>query len=139
VHFGIVNTDTRQPARSGDAQPAEHPAPWRWDRPPRPDDDDEGTGPRELLDANGNDVMVSYDEWLKFASPLARELIRLAPEMAELLRRLEWAGDYSEGQAFCPHCQQNSHCYGKDQSEWKHEHGCPLGQILAALDAARMQ
>ncbi len=67
---------------SDDTKKSEHPAPWRWHAP--------GFAPKSLaatalLDADGMKLLDS-DEDFGIASPLARELIRLAPELERSLR-----------------------------------------------------
>lgn len=74
---------------SDDNKP-EHPAPWRWAKPDYPTEE-RAANALELLDANDNIVLSSQGDdwsWVEVDSPVARELIRLAPEMEALLREL---------------------------------------------------
>lgn len=99
----------------------EHPAPWAWVPWIH------GTHPlfaTAMVDAQGGSVLVVNGEFAKIDSPLARELIRLAPEMEELLR-----GPLQTEE--CPWCKALF---------WKGrecEADCPHAAILAKLDAAR--
>lgn len=100
---------------------AEHPAPWTWE-----------TWDGQLHDATGCKVIDAIDEDGRKArayirSPLARELIRLAPEMAALLRALEWTE--SDGLSVCPSCGH--------RDDNGHLGSCTLASLLAALDATR--
>ncbi len=86
-----------------------------------------------LVDASGNRMVgPTNDESLAFASPYAREQVRLAPSMDGLLRELEWSGDRDESTAFCPCCQQASF-----YRTGTHGEDCALAALLAKLDAAR--
>jgi hypothetical protein len=118
-------------AAEAEAVPAEHPAPWRW--VPRSLAGDPG----ELVDARGDQVVRVDGDEVGPASPLARELLRLAPETAGLLRDLEWIND-GPGD-FCP-CCQGCKPGSRDQADREragHAPDCRLAAILAALDAAR--
>jgi len=104
--------------------PADHPAPWIWNW--RQDPGDAQPQPAGwVTDANGSIVLSGAEP----ASPLARELIRLAPQMEALLRNPDlWDGTGHKSGCFDPDepCDNLEPC-------WKHK----LVPVLAALDAAR--
>ncbi len=111
----------------------EHPAPWEV----LPD----GSAPENacfssgLVDADGERVLgPTNDQNLYFASPYVRELIRLAPELEALLRKMEWIFSADEEADECPSCFAQS-----PLSDGRREHGdgCELAALLAKLDAAR--
>lgn len=66
-----------------DSDKTEHPAPWRWDFV-------QLDGTATLVDASGESILIdeSGHDGMKLPAPLARELIRLAPEMADALRKV---------------------------------------------------
>lgn len=104
--------DAATPAAPG----PEHPAPWRWV--------DEGNLSWRLEDAAGKAVAAACNTGeLLVPDPMARELIRLAPEMEVLVR------DLYRTEEGCMDCG----AFDKDP----HEDDCRIGPILAALDAAR--
>lgn len=96
----------------------EHPAPWRWHETRGINKLGASYVSRTLADRTGEPV----DLW----RPFFAELIRLAPEMAELLRR------HGGSAGMCSECQAGSGAGGPH-----HHPGCRLAAILAALDAAR--
>jgi hypothetical protein len=110
-----------------------HPAPWQW---AMTTDSGGIRKPWRLEDANGREVISGEfdfdDPNVRLASPLAGELIRLAPEMEAALRRLEWISDREE--TACYECGVVFHAFEPAPA---HETGCSIGTILAALDAAR--
>jgi len=77
-----------------------------------------------LMDAKERPVLLVNGDFIQVASPLARELLRLAPEMAALIEELEYTS--FDGIVACPVCNGA-----------RHNLGCRLAAILAALDAAR--
>ena len=93
------------------------PGPWRWNE----------YRDGELLcleSADGKDVMVIRDG--KPPCDADEFLIALAPEMAELLRALEWEGmDYS-GADTCPSCDAY-------RVAGAHAMDCKLASVLARL------
>jgi hypothetical protein len=105
----------------------EHPAPWAYIPFPNSSLPDWA-----LVDATGAHVarpnLGGGGVSIALASPLARELIRLAPEMEEALRAVEYGGPFDR----CPTCGVAGYV-GKAP----HEVGCSIGRVLAALDAAR--
>jgi hypothetical protein len=112
---GAGSHPTEHPAQvASRAGTGEHPAPWRW---------------REygmawgLEDANCADVLTLTNDasWIELASPLAREMIRLAPEMEAALRLT--LGELRE--------------YGSGHSPADNKGERAAATILAALDAAR--
>jgi len=70
------------------ATPA-HPAPWVWQRESQADYPMESY--EGLADRGGNWIVEGWQEKVWIASPVVRELIRLAPEMERLLREHECA------------------------------------------------
>jgi hypothetical protein len=109
------------------AQNVEHPAPWEW-----------GIG--VLMDASGDRVLFAEGPghvYVEVPSPLARELIRLAPELEELLRKATWTktGRYRWSCSFCE--QVWVQVINRRAREFKHQTGCPVGDLLEKLDAAR--
>lgn len=114
-----------------DTKPAEHPVPWRWDSN---DDHDPAMLFLVLEDARGESVVdVIAQEHkgrtrLAVESPYVRELLRAAPELADLVRGLEWSAEY-HAQPGCPSCEM--------LMADGHYKDCRLAAILAALDAAR--
>lgn len=113
-------------ARSDALLKDEHPAPWRWvlDRRPSEVDDqehslDEQRAPLMLFDAADEQVIDTDGAdyaWVVVTSPLARELIRLAPEMEQALRY--FVGLMGDVRPAHPECAKAI-------------------RVLAALDAAR--
>lgn len=123
-------------AGTSPARPDEHPAPWRWV------DADYATAfdttPDEklvrLVDANAVPLLAPAagisTRWIECPSPLARELIRLAPEMEALLRK---RGD--DGCHFGVKCAD---AVGVDElTPMRPCPSCDRLRVLAALDAAR--
>lgn len=108
--------------------------PWRWQWTFRAPDDplkanylhDDAHDPVIDIDANGD---------LTIVSPLARELIILAPVMEAALRKVEWNATPINtavvDRVCCPCCDAH-----RDRG---HNGGCDLARILAALDAARAE
>lgn len=105
AHFG-----TASPENTVTVVEPGYPAPWRWE---------EDLGGDRLVDAEGGVIVAVDPGVIDTTSPLARELIRLAPEMAGLLR------DYTEIDG-CPHGTARPNCLS-----------CRGAAILAALDAAK--
>lgn len=114
-----------------DESKPEHPAPWRWIE----DATKTVQGEVALVDANGAIVVEAvncngYDDGsiavVSCESPVARELIRLAPEMEALLRKIEWAGAMD----WCPCCNRRGSADG-------HFGDCALAEILDLMDATR--
>lgn len=110
-----------------DESKPEHPAPWRWIE----DATKTVQGEVALVDANGAIVVEAvncngYDDGsiavVSCESPLARELIRLAPEMAAFVERFVRDGN-------CNWCG----------GDGRHGSACTVGRVLAALDAARKE
>jgi len=100
---------------SDESKAAEHPAPWRW--VPRSLAGDPG----ELVDASGDQVVRVEADEVRFASPVVRELIRLAPEMEQALRGL-----------------RDLHGTGGEYATALRERiDSRIALIIAALDAAR--
>lgn len=91
--------------------PDDHPAPWRWDEGPF----------SGVMDAN-DEVIVCANIYagVDTATPLVRELIRLAPEMEVLLR-------LSVDRDDCLTCDGLS----------EHRSDCKLAALVATIDAAR--
>lgn len=91
------------------------PAPWAWDK--------EWHSKNVLRSADGYTVAI-YDRvnWLSRVEPEVDEpnkaLLSAAPEMAAMLRKLEWAGDMIPR---CPQCG----C-----SKPEHRFDCPLNALL---------
>jgi len=106
----------------------EHQAPWRWvDSSLDPHDD---LSKDFLLDGSGGRIlMANKDDAISIESPVARELIRVAPEMEALLRKHRQSGRHVDepGAPCCPEC----HGFGECAED------CAWGAILAALEAAR--
>ena len=129
-----------------------HPAPWRW-TPIKAEYEmigfkkgDEIPGQFFLVDARGEDVIFGCDcdadrefRYVEVDDPVVRELIRLAPEMEALLRKLEYAGSkdsYGDPVDCCPECKATAG-FGQMNPGDGHTKDCELGRILAALDAER--
>jgi hypothetical protein len=129
-----------------------HPAPWKW-LPVKatselvsyqPGDPIEGLF--YLYDATGTPVGPDCDcnrefRYVEARDNVARELIRLAPEMEAALRKVECSGtlpDTVGGGSCCPDCE-GEQPWTKDNRYGAvvHADGCSIGDILAALDAAR--
>jgi hypothetical protein len=104
-----------------DASKPEHPAPWRWK---------EKGSVVGLLAANETEPLFTAS---------GRELIRLAPELEALLRKLEWSSDFGTLTGpCCPDCGARRPI-GVDGRTVKHKPQCGIAAILAALDAARKE
>ena len=85
------------------ARPEEGTAPWRWDGD-------------TLVDAHGQDLMLSTQFGDFPATPRIDELMRAAPEMEALLRKHEWVN------MECPEC-------GKRKAEG-HDRACAVAKLL---------
>jgi len=111
------------------------PGPWKWMEPPHV-----GDGP-VLLDRNGNEVCnFGNTSWHEpeggiEPSPADRTLIRLSPDMASMLRELEWTGagsalgPWGGVVASCPICEAKSPKYDGNG----HAPDCRLAALLAEL------
>lgn len=78
----------------GEYVPVKRPAPWRWRHE---------SGYSELQDADGGTILYAEkgEEALQACN---LDLIAAAPEMAALLRKLEWSGSDNGGDPCCPSC-----------------------------------
>ncbi len=101
-----------------------HPPPWRW-AVTRDYRDAEVLW--RLEDSTGTEVVAKgfCGADIQVASPVVRELIRLAPEMEAMLRSIEW----------CPSCSGRNRT-SPDGTSF-HFSECKLAAILSAIDAAR--
>jgi len=106
----------------------DHPAPWRWD--PSRDSLRDVSVADWLRDGDGKIILAPNTmEEIAIASPIVRELIRLAPEMEALLR------DQYVGMS-CPHADMATKgCLevGDRNPCWEHKRIA----LVVALDAAR--
>lgn len=103
---------------------ASSPGPWRWDADERS---------RNVLRAADGDTIATYDEaYLKprGAVDIAnRALLASAPELLEMLRKLEWVKDEecTAGDGLsCPCCGWVKHTTG-------HAPDCRLSELLGRL------
>ncbi|HVZ89622.1 MAG TPA: hypothetical protein VHG72_21855 [Polyangia bacterium] len=112
-----------------DDKPApEHPAPWRWD---------------DWLLADNGDIVVSGEYgYVEPANAYVGELIRSAPEMEGLLRKLEWIASATTadepGDAECPICGSVRRFAEQVNPVEYHYPDCKFGSLLARLDAAKV-
>lgn len=89
----------------------------------------------ELADATSPDRHMTTSAWVDAATPavvkaMALEIERLR-ELAEAVKRARWVTDVY-GVTRCPACRNaRGNPTGND-----HTHGCPMGHISKALDAA---
>jgi len=103
------------------------PGPWRWV------DDGEFLGHPKLVDIAGETVCdFGRDSWHERISGTPPEdedakLIVKAPEMAQMLRELEWSGGDVSG-AGCPVCDD---CHPNRKRE--HKPDCELAALLREL------
>lgn len=101
------------------------PGPWKWD-----DDFDEGY---VLWDATGNLVLATYEAIGHADSQTAerkdlRALVAAAPEMREMLLKLEWSGNQSL--ACCPKCERRPPSKYDKVPSLGHAHDCALAALL---------
>jgi hypothetical protein len=100
--------------------PVDHPPPWRWGEPHGQE--------TSLWDANDGLVMADgNDSTIVVASPYVRELVRSAPEMEALLRKIERYLDPDAG--WCPGCTP--------YLSGEHDEKCQVMVLLKRLDEAR--
>lgn len=110
----------------------DHPPPWAWNPG--------GSGDDWLRAANGEIVINAGDGCTWPATPYVGELVRAAPEMASMLRKLEWVVDEDIGGPVCPVCCGTPKDHGGVGHLPTFDNGekpCQLAALLARLDAAR--
>lgn len=90
------------------------PGPWRWVS------DEENEAHSGLFAANGNPVL---DCDLAAWSDDDEALLAAAPEMREMLLKLEWMGDTNEEHDICPCCALFK----------VHSSGCALAALLERI------
>jgi hypothetical protein len=94
------------------------PGPWDW----------EGDTNWLLLDACGREIIRIDGDSSVGPGPKDATLIRLAPDMASMLRELEWEGDGGEG---APPHETCPICYAVKQAG--HTPDCRLSALLMEL------
>lgn len=102
---------------------------------------------RIVPDGNGTRTTVET-EWGNFiclTSETDGPIIAAAPDMLDIIKRLEWSGIFSEGWSCCPICyginpaERKRHDYDPWQaSSYSHQSDCILALTLFAVEGVEL-
>lgn len=116
----LLSAEIRRVAMSEPPESKGSPGPWRSDRVMSFDN-------QPLYEITvGGDGVVAYVEAHDDTDRANATLIAKAPEMAAMLKELEWVGTYDAYKPSCPVC-------GQGQEGKVHESDCRLSLLLRAL------